>query len=111
MGRNEYSQNRAAATVQDRVAASYRSTIVRRKYYYPDEPDRKRRYEICFFNYLDDNGLIMLCRWGSDYVVLCWHDVQPGYIPEDKWVGNREDGHDLYDEYLRVPAFLDADID
>jgi hypothetical protein len=78
------------------VSRSYRSQLVRRKYYYPDEPDRKRRYEICFFNYLGDNGLIMLCRYGSDYVVLCWHDVQPGYIPEDKWAGNREDGHELY---------------
>lgn len=75
---------------------SYRSQLVRRKYYYPDESDRYIRYKICLYSYLGDNGLIMLCRHDSDYVVLMWHDVQPGYIPEDKWAGNRESGHELY---------------
>lgn len=81
--------------------SKYRSKLVRRKYYYPDEASSgsargTHRYEICFYNYLGNNGLIMLCRYGTDYVVLKWHDVQPGYVPEDKWVGSRSLGHELY---------------
>lgn len=81
----------------------HRSRLVRRKYYYPDETNRSLRYEICSYNYIGDNGLIMLCRYGSDYVVLTWYDVQPGYIPEDKWAGNRESGYELYLEKQNRP--------
>lgn len=82
----------------------FRRVLIKRRYYYPDgfkyRLSLQNRWRIRRWQFIGEEGLILLCQKGQEYAVFSWHSTRPGYYPADKFTSGRKSGQALYREIL-----------